>query len=140
MTDVCESRRIGRCVLRTEVACGKEKNWVQTVPGKGWNTILRLYGPLETWFAKTWRPGHLFIRQQTAVVNVIRAHLAEFGIVAPVGRAAADQGRRHRTRQQDGADGLGHDDQGRTPQGPHRACGVNEIASDINLSVRQLRS
>src|SRR6202049_4107024 len=29
---------------------------------------------------------HLFIRQQTAVINAIRAHLAEFGIVAPVGR------------------------------------------------------
>jgi hypothetical protein len=29
----------------------------RTVPGKGWNTILRLYGPLEPWFDKTWRPG-----------------------------------------------------------------------------------
>jgi hypothetical protein len=38
---------------------GKEKNWVQTVPGQGWNTILRLYGPLEPWFAKTWRPGEI---------------------------------------------------------------------------------
>ena len=38
---------------------GKEKNWVQTIPGKGWNTILRLYGPLEPWFAKTWRPGEI---------------------------------------------------------------------------------
>ena len=38
---------------------GKEKNWVQTVPGKGWNTILRLYGPLEPWFNKTWRPGEI---------------------------------------------------------------------------------
>lgn len=36
---------------------GKEDNWVQTVPGKGWNMILRLYGPLEPWFDKTWRPG-----------------------------------------------------------------------------------
>jgi len=33
------------------------------------------------------RIRHLFIRQQTAVINAIRAHLAEFGIVAPVGRA-----------------------------------------------------
>ena len=32
------------------------------------------------------RTRHLFIRQQTAVINVIRAHLTEFGIVAPVGR------------------------------------------------------
>jgi hypothetical protein len=38
---------------------GKEANWVQTMPGKGWNTILRLYGPLEPWFAKTWRPGEV---------------------------------------------------------------------------------
>jgi hypothetical protein len=38
---------------------GKEKNWIQTAPGKGWNTILRLYGPLEPWFAKTWRPGEI---------------------------------------------------------------------------------
>jgi len=32
------------------------------------------------------RTRHLFIRQQTAVINSIRAHLAEFGIIAPVGR------------------------------------------------------
>src|ERR1700757_2894645 len=32
------------------------------------------------------RTRHLFIRQQTAVINAIRAHLAEFGIVARVGR------------------------------------------------------
>src|SRR6478736_980682 len=32
------------------------------------------------------RTRHLFIRQQTAVINAIRAHFAEFGIVAPVGR------------------------------------------------------
>jgi transposase len=32
------------------------------------------------------RTRHLFIRQQTALINSIRAHLAEFGIVAPVGR------------------------------------------------------
>jgi hypothetical protein len=38
---------------------GKESNWVQTIPGKGWNTILRLYGPLKPWFDKTWRPGEI---------------------------------------------------------------------------------
>jgi hypothetical protein len=36
---------------------GQESNWVQTMPGKGWNTLLRLYGPLEPWFNKTWKPG-----------------------------------------------------------------------------------
>jgi hypothetical protein len=34
---------------------GREHNWVQTVPGKGWNMLFRLYGPLEPWFNKTWR-------------------------------------------------------------------------------------
>ncbi len=38
---------------------GKESNWIQTVPGRGWFTILRLYGPLEPWFNKTWRPGDI---------------------------------------------------------------------------------
>jgi transposase len=37
------------------------------------------------------RTRHLFIRQQTAVINAIRAHLAEFGIVAPVGRNGVAQ-------------------------------------------------
>ena len=38
---------------------GKKENWIQTVPGKGWFTILRLYGPLEPWFDKTWQPGEI---------------------------------------------------------------------------------
>lgn len=38
---------------------GKESNWVQTVPGQTWFTILRLYGPLQPWFDKTWRPGEI---------------------------------------------------------------------------------
>ena len=36
---------------------GQEGNWVQTMPGKGWNTLLRLYGPLQPWFDKSWKPG-----------------------------------------------------------------------------------
>jgi hypothetical protein len=36
---------------------GFEKNWTQTIPSKGWFPILRLYGPLEPWFDKTWQPG-----------------------------------------------------------------------------------
>ena len=38
---------------------GHESNWVQTMPGKGWNVVLRLYGPLEPWFDKSWKPGDL---------------------------------------------------------------------------------
>lgn len=37
------------------------------------------------------RTRHLFIRQQTAVINAIRAQLAELGVVAPVGRRGVDQ-------------------------------------------------
>jgi transposase len=37
------------------------------------------------------RARHLFIRQQTAIINSIRAYLAEFGIVAPVGRRGVEQ-------------------------------------------------
>ena len=36
---------------------GNEGNWIQTMPGKGYNVLLRLYGPLEPWFNQTWRPG-----------------------------------------------------------------------------------
>jgi hypothetical protein len=38
---------------------GKESNWIQTAPGGTWNTLLRLYGPLQPWFDKTWRPGEI---------------------------------------------------------------------------------
>ncbi len=36
---------------------GHEENWIQTIPGRGWNMLLRLYGPLEPWFDKEWQPG-----------------------------------------------------------------------------------
>jgi len=38
---------------------GKENNWVKTIPGKGWNMILRLYYPTDAWFNKSWRPGEI---------------------------------------------------------------------------------
>ena len=42
-----------------EAPPGKENNWVETRALKGWNVILRLYGPLQPWFDKTWRPGEI---------------------------------------------------------------------------------
>jgi len=42
-----------------EAPKGKEENWIQTVAGKSWFVYIRLYGPLEPWFEKTWRPGEL---------------------------------------------------------------------------------
>ena len=38
---------------------GHEGNWIQTMPGKSFNVLLRLYGPMEAWFDKTWMPGDL---------------------------------------------------------------------------------
>jgi hypothetical protein len=42
-----------------EAPAGKEKNWVKTVPGKGWFTYFRLYGPLEAFFEQTWKPDDI---------------------------------------------------------------------------------
>jgi len=42
---------------------GQEGNWVQTMSGKGWNVLLRLYGPLEPWFDKSWKPGDIELVQ-----------------------------------------------------------------------------
>ncbi|KAA1189447.1 DUF1254 domain-containing protein [Pseudohalioglobus sediminis] len=40
-----------------EAPRGWENNWAQTMPGKSFNVMLRLYGPLEPWFDKSWKPG-----------------------------------------------------------------------------------
>ena len=37
----------------------KNNNWIQTVPGKGWNMALRLYGTLDSWFDQTWKLGEI---------------------------------------------------------------------------------
>jgi hypothetical protein len=39
----------------TKPADAKDGNWIQTTPGKGWFTILRLYSPRESFFTKEWR-------------------------------------------------------------------------------------
>ena len=38
---------------------GKESNWLQTVPGKGWFCLLRLYSPTEEWYEGKWLPGEI---------------------------------------------------------------------------------
>mmetsp|Transcript_49378 Transcript_49378/g.81200 ORF Transcript_49378/g.81200 Transcript_49378/m.81200 type:complete len:158 (+) Transcript_49378:84-557(+) len=43
---------------------GKATNWIQTIPGKTWFLYLRLYGPGEAWFDKSWKPGEL--REESA--------------------------------------------------------------------------
>jgi hypothetical protein len=43
----------------TQPANVKRGNWIQTMPGKGFIPMLRLYSPLEPFFAKTWRPSEV---------------------------------------------------------------------------------
>ena len=38
---------------------GYENNWLETIRGKGWFVALRVYGPLQPWIDKTWRPGEI---------------------------------------------------------------------------------
>lgn len=38
---------------------GKKSNWIKTIPGQGIFAMMRLYGPFEPWFDKTWLPGEI---------------------------------------------------------------------------------
>jgi hypothetical protein len=38
-----------------EAPAGKEKNWIRTVPGKGWFPIFRFYGPQPSLYDQTWK-------------------------------------------------------------------------------------
>ncbi|WP_395395071.1 DUF1254 domain-containing protein [Novosphingobium sp. BL-8A] len=42
-----------------EAPAGKERNWVKTVPGRGWFPLLRFYGPLDAFFDQDWKPGDI---------------------------------------------------------------------------------
>jgi len=42
-----------------DAPAGMEAHWIETAPGKAWFLVLRLYGPLEPWFEKSWQPGEL---------------------------------------------------------------------------------
>ena len=53
-------RRLHDGVLQPNQPDGvKRGNWIQTMPGKGWSTLLRLYSPLEPFFTKEWRPSEI---------------------------------------------------------------------------------
>ena len=42
-----------------EAPDGFENNWIETVSGKSWFVILRMYSPLKPWIDQTWRPGEV---------------------------------------------------------------------------------
>jgi len=45
--------------LGPSAPAGQEANWIQTVPGKGWFSLLRFYSPTEAFFDKSWQPGEI---------------------------------------------------------------------------------
>ena len=45
--------------LGPKAPTGKEGNWLATVPGRGYFTIIRLYGPTEAALNKSWKPGDI---------------------------------------------------------------------------------
>ena len=55
------SRRDGSCDIYfvPKPPKGYENNRIETVRGKGWFVLLRLYRPLGAWYNKTWRPGEI---------------------------------------------------------------------------------
>jgi hypothetical protein len=48
ITDLWQREIMG--IGPTANADGRQKNWIQTMPGKGWFTLFRFYGPLEPFF------------------------------------------------------------------------------------------
>jgi len=40
-----------------QAPAGKENQWIQTLPGKGWFTYMRVYGPEASAFDGSWKPG-----------------------------------------------------------------------------------
>ena len=69
---------------------GMEANWIQTVPGKGWSVVLRLYGPLEPWFDKTWQPGEIEFLEDIPAVEPTGARMAMTTNI-PVGVTTPDR-------------------------------------------------
>ncbi len=45
--------------LGPEAPRGFENNWIETIPGKGWFTIFRMYSPLQPWIDQVWRVGEI---------------------------------------------------------------------------------
>ena len=72
---------------------GLESNWIETVPGKGFFAILRLYSPTEPWFEKTWRPGDIeLLPEFVGFVGLSGVFLFNFRPWLPGGQSSAPNG------------------------------------------------
>jgi hypothetical protein len=38
---------------------GYENNWIETIPGKSWFVVVRMYSPLRPWIDQTWRSSEV---------------------------------------------------------------------------------
>lgn len=61
LTGTVQEEQDGSIVLwfGPSAPAGKEANWIQTVADKSWWPVLRIYGPLQPWFDKSWQPGEI---------------------------------------------------------------------------------
>ena len=70
---------------------GKKSNWIQTIPGKRWFFTLRLYGPLESWFDKTWQPEDVEELPEVEPVEPEAATLPRMSTLTPPSVVIADR-------------------------------------------------
>jgi hypothetical protein len=61
LADGVDANEDGSYTIRfgPDIPAAGTRNWIQTVPRKSWFPILRLYGPLQAWFDRTWQPGEI---------------------------------------------------------------------------------
>ena len=48
-------RRVGQFLLRVDAENGHETNSLATMPGRAWFPLVRLYGPLQPYFDRSWK-------------------------------------------------------------------------------------
>ena len=116
-------QKLPACLVGIE-ACASSHHWSRELKALGHTVRLRQYQqtrrPLSAQPVHGWRAHRHSLCEDPRHQASALAH----GVIG----AAAHQGRRHCACQQTRADGLGHDEQGRTLQRTRRAGGVNEIA------------
>ena len=94
LADLCAAKRHVRSTPNNDRKSGFPQTAMSASPPcVDGSELARTFCAMQHWSVRPCvrRTRHLFIRQQTAVINAIRAHLAEFGIVAPVGRRGVEQ-------------------------------------------------
>jgi len=53
-------------------ACVPECNWIKTLPGRGWFSYFRLYGPTQPYFDRSWALPDIQLIEERPAENVLR--------------------------------------------------------------------